>query len=135
MTASRGDAVMPTIGSDSLRPLALRKEGEDRLAIDWSDGHRSVFAWRHLRDHCTCAGCRDERARPPDPFRILKTSELTPLRPVAITPVGHYAYKITWSDGHDAGIYTLETLRDLCQCPECQRVKSEIRNPKSQTQI
>jgi DUF971 family protein len=42
------------------------------------------------------------------------------LKPVAIVPVGHYAYKITWSDGHDAGIYTLETLRDLCQCDRCQ---------------
>ena len=30
------------------------------------------------------------------------------LAPVAITPVGHYAYKITWSDGHDSGIYTFE---------------------------
>jgi DUF971 family protein len=36
-----------------------------------------------------------------------------------MTPVGHYAYKITWSDGHDAGIYTLENLRAMCQCPEC----------------
>ena len=35
--------------------------------------------------------------------------------PVSLTPVGHYAYKITWSDGHDTGIFTLEHLRELGQ--------------------
>ncbi len=111
---------MPAPDSDSLRPVALRKEGEDRLAIDWNDGHHSVYAWKHLRDNCSCAGCREERTQPPDPFRILKPSELLPLKPVALAPVGRYAYKITWSDGHDTGIYTLEMLRELCQCPECR---------------
>ena len=102
------------------RPLSLSKEGDDCLAIQWSDGHRSVYGWKHLRDHCPCAGCREERQQPPDPFRVLKPAEITPLRPVAITPVGHYAYKITWSDGHDTGIFTLEYLRQLCQCDECR---------------
>jgi DUF971 family protein len=110
---------MPTAGSEPLRPLALRKDGAERLVIDWNDGHHGIYTWKHLRDHCTCAGCRDERARPSDPFRILSPKELVPLKPVAMTPVGHYAYKITWSDGHDAGIYTLENLRAMCQCPEC----------------
>jgi DUF971 family protein len=36
-----------------------------------------------------------------------------------MVPVGHYAYKITWNDGHDTGIFTLEHLRELCQCAEC----------------
>jgi DUF971 family protein len=35
--------------------------------------------------------------------------------------VGRYAYKIIWNDGHDMGLYTLENLRGLCQCPECQK--------------
>jgi DUF971 family protein len=37
-----------------------------------------------------------------------------------MTPVGHYAYKFTWNDGHDTGLYTLETLRGLCQCSQCR---------------
>jgi DUF971 family protein len=105
---------------ESVRPIALRKEGEETLAIDWSDGHRSRYAWQHLREHCPCASCREERQRPPDPFRILKPAELAPLRPVAVEPVGYYAYKIVWSDGHDTGIFTLEQLRELCQCPACR---------------
>ena len=35
-------------------------------------------------------------------------------RPAAMAPVGYYAYKIVWNDGHDAGIYTIENLRELC---------------------
>jgi DUF971 family protein len=106
----------------TLRPLALRKEGADRLVIEWNDGHRSVHSWRALRANCPCAGCREEHAKPPDPFRILSDKELAggPLRPVAVKPVGYYAYQITWSDGHDTGIFTFESLRDLCECPSCR---------------
>src|SRR5579871_1626341 len=102
---------------ESPRPIALRKEGEDRLVIDWSDGVRSVYTWQELRANCPCAGCREERLQPPDPFRILKSSELAPLKPVSVTPVGQYAYKIVWSDGHDAGLFTLEHLRHLGSKP------------------
>jgi DUF971 family protein len=104
--------------------VVLRKEGEERLAIDWSDGHRSVYSWKHLRDNCPCAGCREEKLQPPDPFRILSPAEIAPkppLAPVAITPVGYYAYRIVWNDGHDTGLFTLENLRALCQCPQCSR--------------
>jgi DUF971 family protein len=113
---------MSTPRSGPLLPVALSKEGNDRLVIQWNDGHRGVYTWKHLRDNCPCAGCREEHSRPPDPFRLLSEKDLTPrppLAPVAVDPVGHYAYKITWNDGHDTGIYTLEYLRDLCQCPEC----------------
>jgi DUF971 family protein len=99
------------------RPTALRKEGENRLVIDWSDGLRTTYTWQHLRSNCPCAGCREERLAPPDPFRILKPAELVPLKPVSISPVGHYAYKIAWSDGHDTGLYTLEHLRQLSDAP------------------
>src|SRR5947209_5502161 len=93
---------------DGPRPVALRKEDEEALVIDWSDGQRRRYRWQELRANCPCAGCREERLVPPDPFRILKPSELTPLKAVSLSPVGYYAYKITWSDGHDSGLYTLE---------------------------
>jgi DUF971 family protein len=104
-----------------LMPVALGKEGDDRLVIQWNDGHRAVYFWTYLRKECPCAGCREERQKPPDPFHVLKPSELAPLKPLRIEPVGRYAYKITWSDGHDSGIFTLEHLRALCQCPECSK--------------
>ena len=63
--------------------------------------------------------------KPADPFKILKPSELTPLKPVSISPVGYYAYKIVWSDGHDSGLFTLEHLRALCQCSQCTKKNLE----------
>lgn len=115
---------MTEAASQPLRPKALGRNGPDGLFIDWSDGHRSVHTWKHLREQCPCAGCRDERTRPPDPFRILSPGELAPrppLQPTKIEPVGYYAYKIVWNDGHDTGLYTLEHLRALCECPECRK--------------
>ena len=110
---------MSAAGAAPLLPLALCKDGPERLVIDWNDGHRGVYSWKHLRDNCPCASCREERDKPPDPFRILSPNELVPLAPAGMSPVGRYAYKITWSDGHDTGIFTLEFLRSLCQCPQC----------------
>src|SRR5436309_15596712 len=108
MSASRSDPLVPT---------ALSKEGTERLVIQWNDGHRSVYTWKHLRDHCPCAACLEDRKKPPDPFRLLKPNELVPLAPVGMPRVRHYAYKIVWYDGHDTGLYTHEHHRALCQCP------------------
>jgi DUF971 family protein len=105
---------------ETVRPVRLSKDGEGRLVIEWNDRHLSVYRWEHLRKHCPCATCQDEREKPPDPFRLLKPAELQPLKPIAIVPVGQYAYKITWSDGHDTGIFTLELLRTLCECEQCR---------------
>jgi DUF971 family protein len=99
---------------EPIRPVALRREG-DNLRIDWGDGVTTLTPWRVLRAQCPCASCNEERQKPPDPFRVLKPQEVAagPPAPIAMKPVGQYAYQITWNDGHDAGIYTLETLRKL----------------------
>ena len=112
-----------------LAPVAIRRDGDERLSIDWSDGHRSIYTWKHLRKNCPCAECKGEFGQPPDPFRILKPSELAPkppLAPVAMEPVGYYAYKIVWNDGHDTGLYTLENLRELCECALCKTDHMEL---------
>jgi DUF971 family protein len=110
-----------------LRPTHLGRDGTDYLKITWNDGHESTYAWRHLRSHCPCATCREAREQPTDPFRILSDREVSagPLQPVALTPVGYYAYQITWNDGHGSGIFTLEHLRSLCQCRDCTQDKKK----------
>jgi DUF971 family protein len=99
---------------DTPRPTSLRREG-DGLRIDWADGASTLTAWRTLRANCPCATCNDERQKPADPFKVLKPQEVAagPPAPAGMRPVGLYAYQITWNDGHDAGIYTLDTLRNL----------------------
>jgi DUF971 family protein len=100
--------------ADEVRPRSLKREG-DGLAIEWTDGVRTFATWRHLRANCPCASCLESRTKPPDPFRVLTPQEAAagPPQPVAMRPVGHYAYQITWNDGHDTGIYPLEQLRHL----------------------
>ncbi len=115
--------------SGPLTPTALRKDGPDRLVIEWGDGHRGVYTWRHLRENCPCASCREEKSQPANPLRVLKPGELLPPAPTAMPAVGRYAYKIVWNDGHETGIYTLEYLRSLCQCPQCQKTTANEPRP------
>jgi DUF971 family protein len=100
-------------GAD-LRPLSLRREGEG-LAIDWVDGARTFVEFAVLRKNCPCASCNEERQKPPDPFKVLSDREVAAgaPRPAKMLPRGRYAYQIVWADGHDAGIFTLELLRQL----------------------
>jgi DUF971 family protein len=36
-----------------------------------------------------------------------------PLKMVTVEPVGNYAIRILWSDGHGSGIYSFEHLRKI----------------------
>ena len=121
--------------SEPLAPIVLRRDGPDRLAIEWNDGHHSVYTWKHLRANCPCAGCREERQQPPDPFRVLKPAELAPLAPVRMPPVGRYAYKIVWNDGHDTRHLHPGKPAALCQCPECsKRDEPRLQRDRSRSQ-
>jgi len=99
-------------------PTALRREG-DGLRIDWADGASTFTAWRTLRKACPCASCTEDGKKPSDPFRVLTPQEVAAgaPAPTAMRPVGRYAYKIEWNDGHDTGIYSLELLRSLGERP------------------
>ena len=100
----------------SVLPTKLELAGEDRLRITWSDSRVREYSVRELRDKCPCATCREKRNAPPPPptqLAILSDAETRPLRLIAMNPVGNYAYSIDFSDGHDTGIYTLESLREM----------------------
>jgi DUF971 family protein len=97
-------------------PTKLELTPAARLRITWSDGQVREYAPRELRDKCPCATCREKRnAPPPSPLQlpILSAAEAQPLRITAMKPVGNYAYSIDFSDGHDTGIYTLESLCEM----------------------
>jgi DUF971 family protein len=99
-----------------LQPVALTLVDSGRLRITWSDGQVREYAVRELRDNCPCATCREKRSAPPQTatmLPILTPAEAAPLRIVGMNPVGRYAYGIDFSDGHNTGIYTLESLREL----------------------
>jgi DUF971 family protein len=100
------------------QPTKLELAGPSRLRITWNDGQLREYMFRELRDACPCATCREKRkAPPPSPTQlpIISAAEAQPLRITGMTPVGNYAYSIEFSDGHNTGIYTLESLRELGQ--------------------
>ncbi|MGL6076092.1 MAG: DUF971 domain-containing protein [Fimbriiglobus sp.] len=98
------------------KPQSIKKDG-DGFRIVWADGVSTFVAFRTLRQNCPCAACLDAKSKPVNPFKVLSAAEVAagdPI-PVAMKPVGHYAYQITWNDGHDTGIFTLQALRQLSQ--------------------
>lgn len=105
---------MTGVGQVDVVPREVRRHGTDSVEITWSDGHASLFANRYLRDNCPCAFCRETRPRYSPPVRDAEA-----VHPVTISPVGLYAINVVWSDGHDSGIYSYQTLRALCPCDEC----------------
>jgi DUF971 family protein len=56
---------------------------------------------------CPCAACVDEHTG----AQLLKP-ESVPLdvRATKVEPVGQYALRITWSDGHQTGLYSFDLL-------------------------
>ncbi|MCZ6580513.1 MAG: DUF971 domain-containing protein [Nitrospirae bacterium] len=92
------------------------------FGIEWSDGHKGVYPVRHLRLRCPCAGCTDELT---GELRIKPDSIPLLIMLKDIEPVGRYALRLKWSDGHDTGIYTFSTLRRLCQCDICEPNKDK----------
>ena len=101
------------------------------IKIDWKDGHRSDFNLAYLRDNCPCATCTGAHGTPPErsaysngskePFPMFKPA----LKMLNVEPVGNYAVRIYWSDGHNTGIYSYERLREMCPCAECRRACAE----------
>lgn len=97
-------------------PTKLELTPAARLRITWSDAQIREYSFRELRDKCPCATCREKRNAPPrSPLHlpIITDAEAQPLRIAAMKPVGNYAYSIDFSDGHDTGIYTIESLREM----------------------
>tara|TARA_B100001778_G_C18572129_1_gene623143 strand:- start:892 stop:1248 length:357 start_codon:yes stop_codon:yes gene_type:complete len=97
------------------RPLAIRRREDGGIEIDWSDGTKSEYSPQFLRDACPCATCREKRTVPADknPLQVLQPSDVVEMAVKTMEPVGQYAYKVFFSDGHDSGIYTLEYLHEL----------------------
>ncbi len=96
-------------------PINLGLRDGTVLIIEWSNGQAREYTVRELRDRCPCATCREERsqAKAPALLPVLKPAEAAELTIRDMKPVGSYAYAVHFSDGHDTGIFTLESLLEL----------------------
>jgi DUF971 family protein len=92
-------------------PTELRfrsKEGELRIAYD--DGYSAAIPYELLRVESPSAETRGHGSqRPPPPARKRKVGVK------GADPVGRYAVRIRFDDGHDTGLYTWGYLRELAE--------------------
>jgi DUF971 family protein len=95
------------------------------IDIDWKDGHHSHYDLSYLRENCPCATCAGTHGPPTtlpekeNPLQLYKPV----LKMTGVEPVGNYAVKIVWSDGHSTGIYSYDHFRKICPCEECKQTR------------
>jgi DUF971 family protein len=92
------------------RPIQISEDSETQISIEWSDGRKDVLQAAVLRRRCPCASCIDEWT---GQKRLVDSSVPDDLRITDLSLVGRYALNVTFSDGHNTGLYTFETLRDI----------------------
>ena len=110
------------------------------MEIEWKDGHRSAYTFQWLREACPCATCNEAREKhgrapgqaPPEKPGALPLFKPA-MKPTKTEPVGRYAIRFAWNDGHETGIYSWEYLRQQCPCAACRAEReSERREPTIQ---
>ncbi len=116
-------AAEPELSGDAIRPAKVRvdKTGGSGMTVEWRDGHSSHWNFTWLRAACPCATCHEERLAegraPGVPHKKPATAFLmyeAPPRPNDVEPVGKYALRFRWNDGHEAGLFSWTYLRNVC---------------------
>jgi len=92
-------------------PEAIDVLPDGGIRILWPGGPEVTVPAARMRDACPCAACVEEGSG----RKILDPATIpADIHPLAISPVGSYAVQFRWSDGHETGIYSWETLRQAC---------------------
>ena len=105
-----------------MKPAQIRApKGALVMEVDWADGHAGVLPHEVLRGFCPCAHCQGHEG----PIRYVEGGDLGL---ADIQPVGNYALRLVWSDGHQTGIYSYRYLRRLCACSSCAADEPKTRS-------
>jgi len=98
-------------------PTDLKLAEDGQLVIQWSDQTTRRYRPRQLRDASPDAVTIEKKLHkanePAGTLPILQPGDSQPLAIQGMSPVGHYAYQIVFSDGHSSGIYPFEYLYEL----------------------
>lgn len=111
--------MMGTMDQDAAsppRPLALDLKKDHGLTVTWNDGVTSFFPIAYLRRWSPSADARvlrEQMAKNRLTVLPASASSSGPLTALGAELVGNYALRISFSDGHDTGIYTWEYLREI----------------------
>jgi DUF971 family protein len=90
-------------------PSELRLSPErDALTVSFEDGARFTLAAEYLRVQSPSAEVKGHGGRKPPPVTGKQDVKITGLE-----PVGNYAVRIGFDDGHDSGLYSWDYLYTL----------------------
>lgn len=90
-------------------PTAIRlRRRSRRLEVDWADGRQDSFDFEYLRTQSPSAEVQGHGVGQ-DVLQIAKENVAL----LRVEPVGRYAVKLVFDDGHDSGLYTWAWLRRL----------------------
>lgn len=90
-------------------PLEIRQKTAERaIEINWDTGEKFRYSMEYLRVQCPCAKCAGHT---PAEAQLVDGKQDVTI--TSITPVGHYAIKFVFSDAHDSGLFSWETLFEL----------------------
>ena len=91
-------------------PLELRvAPGRDRLSVRFDDGSAASISAHRLRVESPSADVRGHGgAAKPAPLTGKEKVKIATLE-----PVGNYAVRIIFDDGHDSGLYSWDYLSEL----------------------
>jgi DUF971 family protein len=94
-------------------PSTIRAhQADQRLELAWEGRPPTLVPYHHLRTQCPCASCRDEWTGE----RLLDPATIRPdLKLEGMEPVGNYAVRLAWNDGHGSGLYTWDLLKTLAE--------------------
>jgi DUF971 family protein len=112
------------VSAPSTEPEHIAISKSKGIKIDWKDQHHSQYPLAYLRDECPCATCTGAHGTEPQKSNY-SGSELFPmykpvLRMLDVEPIVSYADRISWSDGHNTGIYSFDHFRRICPCDQCR---------------
>lgn len=93
------------------RPVDIRlHQASRRLEISFDDGRMAMLSCEYLRVYSPSAEVRGHGAGQ-EVLQVGKES----VNITGIEPVGNYAVRLTFSDGHDTGLYSWDYLYDLAE--------------------
>lgn len=103
------------VAMDDHPPLHLHLDRERGLDVEWPDGRKVHFPIAWLRRMSPSADARELRKElDSNPLAVLPASGGGgTLTATAIEPVGNYAIRIRFSDGHSSGIFSWRYLREI----------------------
>ena len=102
---------MAADSSNAPWPTELRlNPAHDRLTVAFDNGARFELAAEYLRVESPSAEVQGHGGTRPPPVTGKQNVKLSRLE-----PVGNYAVRIVFDDGHDSGLYSWDYLRKLAQ--------------------